>query len=119
MTNKTTVRWLKMLNTLEKSTVCSATELAKISHSTSRTIGKDVHHIRDYFQDAILLRSTHHGYVLIQLSVTAYEEKKAALLSNEPLFIILESIFFSELHALDEWSDKLYLSKKNFGKIFK
>lgn len=116
VTNKTTVRWLKMLNTLEKSTVCSATELAKISHSTSRTIGKDVHHIRDYFQDAILLRSTHHGYVLIQLSVTAYEEKKAALLSNEPLFIILESIFFSELHALDEWSDKLYLSKKTLAK---
>ncbi|OTN75889.1 hypothetical protein A5886_000965 [Enterococcus sp. 8G7_MSG3316] len=116
VTNKTTARWLQMLNTLEKSTVCSATELAEISHSTSRTIGKDIHLIRDYFRDAILLKSTHHGYVFTPLSLTVYEEKKASLLSNEPLFIILESIFFSELLPLDEWAERLYLSKKTLAK---
>lgn len=119
ITNKPLIRWLQILNEFEKNACCNANDLAILTESTSRTIGKDICQIRDYFEDSITIESTHQGYVFKQLKLVTYEEKKTALLENEPLFLILEKIFFAELYTLDDWSDQLHLSKTTLLKYLK
>lgn len=119
ITNKPLIRWLQILNEFEKNTCCNANDLAILTESTSRTIGKDICQIRDYFEDSITIESTHQGYVFKQLKLVTYEEKKTALLIDEPLFLILEKIFFAELYTLDDWSDQLHLSKTTLLKYLK
>lgn len=116
ITNKSLVRWLQILDELEKNSICNANRLANITNSTTRTIGKDIYQIRSYFQKTISIQSTHNGYLFKQFSATEYAEKKASLLSEEPLFVILEKIFFRELYSVEEWADYLHLSKNTFLK---
>ncbi|MGH1630711.1 hypothetical protein ABE937_01675 [Enterococcus casseliflavus] len=42
VTSKSTVRWLQILSEFEKNEICSASQLAEVTTSTTRTIGKDI-----------------------------------------------------------------------------
>lgn len=68
ITNKSTVRWFKILNEFEKNTESTASSLAKITNSTRRTIGTDVQEIREFFGNTILLETTRQGYAFKSLN---------------------------------------------------
>lgn len=116
VTNKSTARWLQILNSFEKSEICSASSLAEITGSTTRTIGKDIGGINEYFAGLVQISSTNQGYLFELNDYPNYEKQKALLLANEPLFLLLEHIFMGELKSIDEWADCLFLSKSTLSK---
>lgn len=114
--NKHTVRSLKILNALQRNSYLSLNELAEETSSSDRTILTDIQRMREYFSTTIDLKSTNFGYNLKILSSEDYIEKKKALLNEEPLFKILESIFFNDCFSLSEWSESLYTTESTLNK---
>lgn len=119
VTNKSTARWFQILNAFEKSEICSASSLAEVTESTTRTIGKDIGGINEYFAGLLQISSTNQGYLFELNNYPSYEKKKASLLANEPLFLMLENIFMGELKSMDEWTDCLFLSKSTLSKYLR
>lgn len=115
ITNKSTVRWFKILNEFEKNTESTASSLAKITNSTRRTIGTDVQEIREFSGNTILLETTRQGYAFKSLNF----RKKAILLSSEPLFVLTERLFQEETHSVEEWADIFHLSITTTQNYFK
>ncbi|GKS56148.1 helix-turn-helix domain-containing protein [Enterococcus mundtii] len=111
LSNKKNKRWLTILNFLELSEVISSTDLSKAIGVAERTIILDVNQIKNEISKYSEITSFHTGYTLKIKNMEKYLSFKKELLSQEPLFIILENIFYSNLYSIDEWSDKLYISK--------
>ncbi|WP_225000647.1 helix-turn-helix domain-containing protein [Enterococcus casseliflavus] len=111
VTNKSVARWLQILNEFEKNEICSASHLSELTNSTTRTIGKDIGYLNEYFGELVRISSTNLGYCFELFDYACYEQQKASFLANEPLFILLENIFIGELKSIDEWADHFYLSK--------
>lgn len=118
ISNKQIVRTLKILSLLQNHSYITLKELASGTNSSDRTILTDIHRIKDYFSQTVDLEATPIGYVFTILSLNAYSEKKRALLENEPLFRVIESIFFNECQTLDEWSDQLFTTVSSLSKLF-
>ena len=118
ITNKTIVRWFKILYEFEKNNEGTAAILAMICKSTRRTIGTDIQEIRDFFGNTILLETTQQGYTFKQLNFKEYTKKKAVLLSNEPLFVLVERLFQGEVHSIEEWAEIFHLSPTTTQKYF-
>lgn len=111
LSNKKNKRWLTILNFLEPSEVISSTELSKILGVAERTIIVDINQIKNEISKYSEITSFNTGYSLKIKNIEKYLNFKKELLHHEPLFIILENIFYSNLYSIDEWSDKLYVSK--------
>lgn len=114
VTNKSVARWLQILNEFEKNEICSASHLSELTNSTTRTIGKDIGYLNEYFGELVRISSTNLGYRFELFDYTSYEKEKASLLANEPLFILLENIFIGELKTIDEWSEHFFYLKLLF-----
>lgn len=119
ISNKQIIRTLKLLSLLQNHSCITLKELADQINSSDRTVLTDIHRIKDYFNQTIRLDATPIGYVFEILSLNSYSEKKRALLENEPLFRVIESIFFNECQNLYEWSDQLFISVSSLNKLFK
>lgn len=119
ITNKETVRWLKILHTFERIPTRSVKELAQFTKSTSRTIIADITGIRQYFQQSILIENTSSGYLFKETNREAYQTKKRSLLENEPLFHIIEGIFQRQIKEIGEWADQLHFSESSLLRYFK
>lgn len=119
ITNKQTFRCLKILNTLERFSICSAKELAAATNNTVRTIVKEIADIKNYFQETIQLDSSPSGYRFAEIEPQQYVALKRNLLKNEPLFQIIESIFHSELQSLSIWSEYFHLSESTLIRYIK
>ncbi|MGG5325753.1 hypothetical protein IGJ83_003394 [Enterococcus pernyi] len=111
LSNKKNKRWLTILNFLELSEVISSTELSKGLGVVERTIIIDVNQVKNEISEYAEITSFNTGYTLKIKNMEKYLTFKKKLLSQEPLFIILENIFYNNLYSIDEWSDKLYISK--------
>ena len=119
MTNKETVRWLKILHAFERTPTRSVKELAQITKSTSRTIIADITSIRQYFRQSILIENTTAGYFFKETIREEYQKEKRALLKNEPLFHIMEGIFQKQIKDIGEWADQLHFSESSLLRYFK
>jgi hypothetical protein len=113
ITSTTTIRWLKLLNLLERHKTLSNRELSKAVQSSRRTIIYDMEGLRSYFGSTLMIESTSNGYSLHELLPKEYLERKRALLQNEPLFVILEHLFKGEYRTVSEWADYFYLSESS------
>ena len=100
ITNKETIRWLKILNAFERSANQSTKELALLTASSSRTIVADITEIRERFADTFYIEATPFGYNTFKPNAVAYLERKRALLTDEPLFKMIEGIFYHEIKSL-------------------
>lgn len=117
ITNKQTIRSLKILSALQSNSDLSLKELAKITDSSDRTTLTDIQRIKDYFSTSIILEAKQYsGYTFKIFSYENFNNKKRALLNEEPLFRIIESIFFNECLTLDDWSDALYTTVSTLKK---
>ncbi|MEC5317159.1 helix-turn-helix domain-containing protein [Enterococcus casseliflavus] len=119
ISNKQIVRSLKILSLLQNHSVITMKELASVTNSSDRTILTDIHRIKDHFKDTISLEPTPIGYTFEIQNLRDYNEKKRALLEEEPLFQIVESIFFSECQHINEWSEQLFTTISTLNKLFK
>ncbi|WP_086273708.1 helix-turn-helix domain-containing protein [Candidatus Enterococcus testudinis] len=119
MTNKETIRWLKILNAFERSANRSTKELAQLTSSTTRTIVADITAIREVFADKLLIEATSVGYMTTKQSHLDYIDQKRTLLADEPLFKVLEGIFYHEIKSLGEWAEQLHISESSLIRYFK
>lgn len=110
--NQTVVRWLQLLNGFEKYSECTINQLMNLTNTSKRTIIKDIADIRKNFFGVIIIDSTSEGYVFQELDPEAYMEKKRMLLQNEPIMVILESIFFNELQSAFDWATHFEISER-------
>lgn len=109
--DKRLIRIVKILDQFQHVSNCSAIELAEIVGASHRTILGDIKTIKEYFNDCISLTSSNSGYVFRIVNKPLFLDKKRRLSEKEPLFQIIESIFFSEIYSLKEWSEKLHSTK--------
>lgn len=110
VTNAATLRWLRILETFEKNLVCSTKMLAEVSNSTSRTIVSDITDLKLHFGTSVSIESSHQGYVFDICHPGQYLKAKRALIADELLFHIVESIFQNELLSSLEWAETYHIS---------
>lgn len=111
ITNTATIRWLKILMAFEKNHHCSTVGLAKTSGSTTRTIMTDITNLKEHFGDCLMIDSSHKGYFFSIKNSSDYLTKKRALIADEILFHIIESIFHHDLLTSSEWAEKYHISE--------
>lgn len=111
VTNKVTARWLLILNILERKRNCSSQEISKKTQLSSRTIIKEIKDIRDYFGDTIELSTNNTGYLFHERQYEQYKELKRSLVTEDPLFVVVQSILTGDLRSAEEWSFQFHLSE--------
>lgn len=123
ITNKSKVRWVRMLDFFEKNPHATSLELAESADSSQRTVVSELVILKEYFKDVIEISSSKQGYSFNKLQTKEYLNKKRSIVQDEPLFVILEAIFHNNLCSADEWASKFYLSEKTMinylGKVKK
>ena len=108
ITDKHIIRTFKLLNAMKAPGSFTLKKLAEITSASDRTLLEDIKKIKVYFGNSIEIQSSNKGYSLKIVSNTKFIENKKALLNEEPLFKIIESIFYNEFYSVLEWSEKLY-----------
>lgn len=111
MLNKTTVRWLQILNAFERERTCSIASFANKLDVTQRTISSDIKELKAYLQDAAKFVHVANGYHFMETNPKVYLTKKRALVAKEGMYQILEAIFHGELCSVEEWAQRLYVSE--------
>lgn len=111
--DKKIVRIFKLLDILEQKGEISISQLINTLKVSKRTIIYDIQEISGYFKHTIRLDSSLKGYNFSILDHRKYVLQKEKLLINEPMLIILESIFFNKCLSVYEWSIKLFLSESS------
>lgn len=119
ISNKQVIRTLRILSLLQSQSHITLKELSYATEFSDRTILTDIYRIKDHFDQTIHLEATPIGYVFEIRSIEEYGEKKRILLENEPLFKIIESIFFNECQSIDKWSDQLFTTTSTLHRLLK
>ena len=112
VTNKTNVRWLKILDYLEKNSIATSQELSSYTGSSQRTVISELIDLKEYFHDIADIYSTKNGYYFSKINPTEFLARKRNIVESEPLFIVLEAIFHNKLYSTSDWADQFYLSEK-------
>ncbi|MGF1930494.1 helix-turn-helix domain-containing protein [Enterococcus casseliflavus] len=111
MLNKTTVRWLQMLNTFERERTCSIASLANKLDVTQRTISSDIKELKTYLQEAAEFTLEANGYHFRETDPKRYLSQKKELVAEEGMYQIVEAIFHGEFCSVEEWAQRLYVSE--------
>lgn len=111
LTNKAAFRWLKILNILERSRICTAQIISERANITTRTLIKDMQEIRYFFDQSIELTTSNRGYSFEIRNYKKYHSLKRELVENDPLFVLLNSILLGDLHTVEEWAFRFHLSE--------
>lgn len=109
--NKTTVRWLKILNQFERERTCSIVSLAEKFDVTQRTISSDLKGLGALIQDVATLIPVSNGYHFTETNPIEYLEKKRELVTKEGLYQILDAVFHGVALSVEEWAQKFYVSE--------
>lgn len=118
LTNKEAIRWLTILNILERGRVWTSQQISDQTSISSRTVIKEIQAIRDYFGETIELETSNAGYVFKEREYTKYSSLKRQLVESDPLFIILNSILIGELQSIEEWAFHFHLSESTMKRHF-
>lgn len=109
--NKQTIRFYKIISAFQHNKTISLKHLSKLTNSSLRTVSSDVAYLKNYFDNSIEIFSSKNGYSLEIRDKKKFGEYRKQLISKEPIFEIIESIFFSETRTLYDWSEKLFLDE--------
>lgn len=119
MRNRTLIRWLQLLNEFEKSPTRTLGELAEVTESSTRTLITDIASLREHFKGAIAIHTAKIGYLFEVIDHDRYRKQKQELVNDEPIFQILESIFYNEQQSLLDWSLTLNISEQALISYFR
>lgn len=117
--NKQTIRTLRILNKFEHQASITLNDFSEVLNIPIRTIIKDIQEIKNIFNESVDLETSPSGYHFRISDDIRYKESKQSLLQNEPLFIIIENIFFGHLYNIPELSDQLHLSESTLLRYLK
>lgn len=119
VSDKVKLRLIQILNELEHHEICSTQRLTTVTKNTARTIITDINYLRDYLGKAANIISSKQGYTINIYHAEEYIDKKSSILEDEPLFVILERMFFNELLSIYEWADYFHVSESTMIKYLK
>lgn len=111
LTNKQTIRWLSILDKLERGRSCSAKQMSDSTRISTRTVIKEMKDIREFFGDTIELTTNNVGYTFKERNYKRYNTLKRQLVAEDPLFVIMKSILEGELHTVEEWAFRFHVSE--------
>lgn len=111
--DKRTIRFLKILSVFEGKSDYLLRDLSEATEINERTLLVDIKNIRLHFDGCLEIESTHTGYQFQLLDPTGYAEAKRELISQEPLFVVVESILSGKLLSYEEWADHFFLSESS------
>ena len=111
ITNKQTARLLKILNIFEQYPTRCLKSISSLSNSSARTIFSDMDVIKHTFENSIHLTPSASGYSFSIVDSLQYKEIKTSLLQNEPLFVVIESIFYNKMLSVSALAHQLHLSE--------
>nr|WP_244244634.1 helix-turn-helix domain-containing protein [Marinilactibacillus kalidii] len=117
--NNQTKRLYNILNVFERFTTCTLKTLSSETATSDRTLLRDIQVIKTYFEESIAITSTISGYHFSVVDKTLFIEKKQKLIEDEPLFKLIESIFYNQCLSLSEWADTLHLSESSLVRYLK
>lgn len=109
--NKQTIRLIQIISAFQHRPSLELKQLSELTNSSIRTVGKDIHQIRHYFGSTIAIISSNKGYTFEIKEKKEFRELRRQLVRKEPMFEIIESIFYSETLTLKEWSQKLFFDE--------
>lgn len=117
LTNKQTIRWLSILDRLERERSCSAKKISEDTNISTRTVIKEIRDIREFFSDTIELSTSNSGYTFKERNYKRYNVLKRQLVAKDPLFVIMKSILIGKLYTVEEWAFKFHLSESTMKRL--
>ncbi|SFE57309.1 PRD domain-containing protein [Enterococcus casseliflavus] len=109
--NKQTVRFIKIISTFLHNSPVTLKHLSESTNSSIRTITTDIDQLKKHFGDSIQVTPSRSGYSLKIKDKSEFMRIRKELVRKEPLFEIIESIFYSEMFSQRTWADKLYIDE--------
>ena len=104
VSNPVTVRWLRVLNVIEREQQFSIVNLSKKLKVSQRTLISDIGYFKTYFNDSARFTNQKNRYTFVETNRLLYQEKKQALLEPEILFEIIGNIFYGEQESIADLS---------------
>ncbi|MDB7100564.1 MULTISPECIES: helix-turn-helix domain-containing protein [Enterococcus] len=102
ITNPVTVRWVRILNLIEREHAFTLIHLSEQLNITQRTLIKDIQALKDHFGKSASFHSGRNGHRFEEVDRLLYKERKEQLLENEVLFEIIGNIFYGELRNVGD-----------------
>lgn len=110
-------RWFNLLGLLEQEEHLKVNSLVEKTKYTRRTILKDLQELKVYFKSSILWISDENNYHFFLQDPYKYEQKKQALLAEEPLFNFFDYLARGKQFTNSQWAQELGVSNANFGRM--
>ena len=111
--DKRTIRFLKILSAFEGKSDYLLRDLSEVTEINERTLLVDIKNIRLHFDGCVEIESTHAGYQFQLLDPNGYSEIKRELISQEPLFVVIEGMLTGKLLSYEEWADHFFFSESS------
>ena len=105
ISNPVTVRWLRVLNVIEREQQFTIVNLSKRLTVSQRTLISDIGYLKTYFSESAVFTSHQNRYLFKETDRLLYQEQKQQLLEPEILFEIIGNIFYGEKETVGELSE--------------
>lgn len=104
VSNPVTVRWLRVLNVIEREQQFTIVNLSKELKVSQRTLISDIGYLKTYFKNSARFTYQKNRYTFVETDRLLYQDKKQALLEPEILFEIIGNIFYGERENIADLS---------------
>lgn len=105
VSNPVTVRWLRVLNVIEREQQFTIVNLSKRLTVSQRTLIADIGYLKTYFTDSAIFSYQNNRYTFKETDRLLYQEQKQQFLESEILFEILGNIFYGEQDSIAALSE--------------
>lgn len=105
ISNPVTVRWLRVLNVIEREQQFTIVNLSKRLNVSQRTLISDIGYLKTYFSESAVFTYQHNRYLFKEIDRLLYQEQKQQLLEPEILFEIIGNIFYGEKETIADLSE--------------
>ena len=112
-----TRRQFTLLEILEQNEHVIGKTFVEKTQYTRRTILKDIKELKAYFDTSVLWIGDETGYHFSLKDPYAYEQKKQALLAEEPLFVFVDRVASGQCLSNTDWAQELGVSSASFGRM--
>lgn len=117
VSNPVTVRWLRILNFIEREESFTIVKLSEILKVSQRTLITDIGFLKKHFARSANFSFNSNRYKFIEKERMLYQEQKQQLLKNEILFDIMGNIFYGELETVAELADYFNYSESTLRRF--
>ncbi|MGM7317092.1 helix-turn-helix domain-containing protein [Enterococcus casseliflavus] len=105
VSNPVTVRWLRVLNVVEREQQFNIVDLSKQLNVSQRTLITDIGYLKQYFETSAQFTYHKNRYTFVETDRLHYQEQKQSLLEPEILFELIGNIFYGEQESVADLAE--------------